>query len=83
MGYSRSRFVKFTVREDAAALCAGLREAMDYFGGVPRALSREDKGKVERFNGYLKGTFVVPLGVGKEPCRQAPGPPGKIGLSNQ
>src|SRR5690606_36255687 len=35
MGYSRASFVKFTTREDAATLCAGLREAFDYFGGVP------------------------------------------------
>jgi transposase len=104
MGYSRASFVKFTVREDAATLCAGLREAFDYFGGVPehvlfdntkavviereaygpglhrwndelKALADEcgftprlcrpyrakTKGKVERFNAYLKGSFVVPL----------------------
>ncbi len=35
MGYSRATFVKFTAREDAATLCAGLCEAFDYFGGVP------------------------------------------------
>lgn len=35
MGYSRASFVKFTRGEDAATLCAGLREALDYFGGVP------------------------------------------------
>lgn len=35
MGYSRTSFVKFTRSEDAATLCAGLREAFDYFGGVP------------------------------------------------
>ena len=35
MGYSRATFVKFAAREDAATLCAGLREAFDYFGGVP------------------------------------------------
>lgn len=104
MGYSRASFVKFTVREDAATLCAGLREAMDYFGGVPehvlfdntkavvierdaygpglhrwnaelmalaeacgftprlcRPYRAKTKGKVERFNAYLKGSFVVPL----------------------
>lgn len=104
MGYSRATFVKFTVREDAATLCSGLREAFDYFGGVPehvlfdntkavvierdgygpglhrwndelKALAEEcgftprlcrpyrakTKGKVERFNAYLKGSFVVPL----------------------
>ena len=35
MGYSRATFVKFAAREDAATLCSGLREAFDYFGGVP------------------------------------------------
>lgn len=104
MGYSRATFVKFTTSEDAATLCSCLREAFDYFGGVPeqvlfdntkavvierdaygeglhrwndelRGLAEEcgftprlcrpyrakTKGKVERFNGYLKGSFVVPL----------------------
>ncbi|MGH8442689.1 MAG: IS21 family transposase [Nevskiaceae bacterium] len=104
MGYSRATFVKFTTREDAATLCAGLREAFDYFGGVPehvlfdntkavviereaygpglhrwndelkalaeacgftprlcRPYRAKTKGKVERFNSYLKGSFVVPL----------------------
>ena len=35
MGYSRATFVKFTTNEDTTTLCAGLREAFDYFGGVP------------------------------------------------
>jgi len=35
MGYSRATFVKFTSGEDARTLCGGLREAFDYFGGVP------------------------------------------------
>ena len=104
MGYSRATFVKFTAREDAATLCTGLREAFDYFGGVPehvlfdntkavvierdaygpglhrwndelkalaetcgftprlcRPYRAKTKGKVERFNSYLKGSFVVPL----------------------
>src|SRR5437773_2948779 len=104
MGYSRATFVKFTAGEDAATLCAGLREAFDYFGGVPehvlfdntkavvierdaygqglhrwndelkalaeacgftprlcRPYRAKTKGKVERFNAYLKGSFVVPL----------------------
>ena len=104
MGYSRATFVKFAAGEDASILCAGLREAFDYFGGVPEhvlfdnmkavvierdaygvgkhrwnnelnALAEEcgftaklcqpyraqTKGKVERFNAYLKGSFVVPL----------------------
>ena len=104
MGYSRASFVKFTRGEDVATLCAGLREAFDYFGGVPehvlfdnaksvvidrdaygeglhrwndelkelaeacgftprlcRPYRAKTKGKVERFNSYLKGSFVVPL----------------------
>jgi transposase len=104
LGYSRATFVKFGLKEDVRALSEGLREALDYFGGVPeqvlfdntrtvvierdahgpglhrwndrlRALAKEcgftprlcrpyrakTKGKVERFNGYLKGSFLVPL----------------------
>ena len=104
MGYSRATFVKFAASEDTATLCAGLREAFDYFGGVPehvlfdnaksvvierdaygeglhrwndalkdlaescgftprlcRPYRAKTKGKVERFNSYLKGSFVVPL----------------------
>lgn len=104
MGYSRAAFVKFTTDETAATLCAALREAFDYFGGVPaevlldnaksvvierdaygaglhrwnaemlqlaeacgfaprlcRPYRAQTKGKVERFNGYLKGSFLVPL----------------------
>lgn len=104
MGYSRATFVKFAAREDAATLSSGLREAFDYFGGVPehvlfdntkavvierdaygpglhrwndelkalaescgftprlcRPYRAKTKGKVERFNSYLKGSFVVPL----------------------
>ena len=104
LGYSRATFVKFTTAEDAATLCAALREAFDYFGGVPaevlldnaksvvierdaygpglhrwndallglaevcgftprlcRPYRAKTKGKVERFNGYLKGSFLVPL----------------------
>jgi transposase len=104
LGYSRATFVKFGRSEDLQALREGLREAFDYFGGVPehvlfdnpktvvierdaygqglhrwneglRQLAEEcgftprlcrpyrakTKGKVERFNGYLKGSFLVPL----------------------
>ncbi len=111
MGYSRASFVKFTQAEDAATLCAGLREAFDYFGGVPehvlfdnaksvvidrdaygeglhrwnddlkelaeacgftprlcRPYRAKTKGKVERFNSYLKGSFVVPLAATLEAC---------------
>jgi transposase len=109
LGYSRATFVKFTTREDAGTLCACLREAFDYFGGVPehvlfdntkavvierdaygpglhrwndelRSLAQacgfkprlcqpyraKTKGKVERFNGYLKSSFVVPLAASIE-----------------
>lgn len=104
LGYSRASFVKFSAAEDASALCSALREAFDYFGGVPaevlmdnaksvvierdaygagahrwnsellelaeqcgftprlcRPYRAKTKGKVERFNGYLKGSFLVPL----------------------
>lgn len=104
LGYSRATFVKFTTAEDARTLCDALREAFDYFGGVPehvlfdnaksvvidrdaygeglhrwnddlkelaescgftprlcRPYRAKTKGKVERFNSYLKGSFVVPL----------------------
>lgn len=104
LGYSRASFVRFTTDETAQTLCACVREALLYFGGVPQqvlfdnaktvvverdaygdgvhrwhrsllAMSEEfgfhlrvcrpyrakTKGKVERFNGYLKGSFLVPL----------------------
>lgn len=104
LGYSRATFVKFAAGEDAATLCVGLREAFDYFGGVPEHILFDNmkavvierdaygegkhrwnsellslsescgfspklcqpyraktKGKVERFNAYLKGSFVTPL----------------------
>jgi transposase len=104
LGYSRASYVSFGAREDANALCTGLREAFDYFGGVPehvlfdntkavvierdaygtgqhrwndemnefaescgfrprlcRPYRAKTKGKVERFNSYLKGSFVLPL----------------------
>lgn len=35
LGYSRASFVKFGRKEDGEALSRGLREALDYFGGVP------------------------------------------------
>jgi transposase len=111
MGYSRATFVKFTTGEDAATLCACLREAFDYFGGVPehvlfdntkavvikrdaygdglhrwndelkalaeacgftprvcRPYRAKTKGKVERFNSYLKSSFVVPLAATLKAC---------------
>jgi len=104
LGYSRASFVRFTTDETAETLYACVREALVYFGGVPRqvlfdnaktvvverdaygdglhrwhssvlSLAEEfgfslrlcrpyrakTKGKVERFNGYLKGSFLVPL----------------------
>jgi transposase len=109
LGYSRATYVKFGRSEDLAALRTGLREAFDFFGGVPehvlfdnpktvvidrdaygeglhrwneglRQLAEEcgfkprlcrpyrakTKGKVERFNGYLKGSFLVPLAASLE-----------------
>ena len=104
LGYSRATYVRFTTDETATTLCACLREALIYFGGVPahvlvdnastivverdaygegqhrwhrlvrelaleygfsirlcRPYRAKTKGKVERFNGYLKGSFLVPL----------------------
>jgi len=104
LGYSRASFVRFTTDETAETLCACVREALVYFGGVPhhvlfdnaktvvverdaygegrhrwhrsvlslaeefgfslrlcRPYRAKTKGKVERFNGYLKGSFLVPL----------------------
>lgn len=122
MGYSRASFVKFAAGEDTSILCAGLREAFDYFGGVPehvlfdnmkavvierdaygegrhrwnselnnlaeacgftaklcRPYRAQTKGKVERFNAYLKGSFVVPLAATVE----ASGLKLDIGLANR
>lgn len=106
MGYSRASYVKFAASsgESSALLCEGLREAFDYFGGVPehvlfdntkavvierdaygegnhrwnselrelgelcgfvpslcKPYRAQTKGKVERFNSYLKSSFLVPL----------------------
>jgi transposase len=104
LGYSRASYVRFTRDETAETLCACVREALIYFGGVPhhvlfdnaktvvverdaygegqhrwhrgvlelanefgfsirvcRPYRAKTKGKVERFNGYLKGSFLVPL----------------------
>jgi transposase len=36
LGYSRATWVRFTAAEDAATLCACVREALVFFGGVPR-----------------------------------------------
>ena len=111
LGYSRASYVKFVASsgEDVATLCTGLREAFDYFGGVPehvlfdntkavvierdaygegqhrwnselrelaescgfkprlcRPYRAKTKGKVERFNAYLKGSFLVPLAASLE-----------------
>jgi transposase len=106
MGYSRASYVKFAANagESSSLLCEGLREAFDYFGGVPehvlfdntkavvierdaygegkhrwnsdlrefgercgftpklcRPYRAQTKGKVERFNSYLKSSFLIPL----------------------
>jgi transposase len=104
LGFSRVTFVRFTAGEDAASLCSCLRQAFEFFGGVPQHVLFDNtktvvierdaygdglhrwhkdllgladtygfaprlcqpyraktKGKVERFNGYLKGSFLVPL----------------------
>ncbi|WP_127960472.1 IS21 family transposase [Serratia microhaemolytica] len=104
LGYSRASYVKFFDNERAAAWQQGLKEAFDYFGGVPQQVLCDNakalilerdayaqgehqwhsemlqiakdygftlmackpyraktKGKVERFNHYLKNSFIVPL----------------------
>ena len=38
LGYSRLLFVRFSARQDMAALFAGLEAAFAYFGGVPREI---------------------------------------------
>ncbi len=104
LGYSRATFVKFFDNERAQSWQQGLKEAFDYFGGVPQQVLCDNakaliierdayaegehklqaemlqmskdygfklsackpyraktKGKVERFNHYLKNSFIVPL----------------------
>lgn len=104
LGWSRASFVVFSRREDTPAWCAGIGQALHFFGGTPRNLlfdnaktiiierdfygigkhrwnqellalaerygfsprvcrpyRAQTKGKVERFNHYLKNSFVVPL----------------------
>ncbi|HAT8507160.1 TPA: IS21 family transposase [Vibrio vulnificus] len=104
LGYSRATFVRFTERERQEDWIAGLEEAFEYFGGVPkevlfdnakaimierdaygegqhrwnsallaaakkynfkpkacRPYRAKTKGKVERFNSYLKSSFITPL----------------------
>lgn len=104
LGYSRASFVRFSQHERQEDWLEGIREALHYFGGVPRELlfdnakclmierdaygegqhrwhpallemadtygfrlkacrpyRAQTKGKVERFNRYLKGSFVTPL----------------------
>jgi len=36
LGYSRATFVRFSQKQDEAALCLALREAFDFLGGVPQ-----------------------------------------------
>lgn len=104
LGWSRASFVRFYPRQDTAAWCDGIEQALTYFGGTPRHLLFDNartiilerdvygkgrhrwhpallelaerygfvprvcqpyrartKGKVERFNRYLKESFAVPL----------------------
>lgn len=104
LGYSRATYVRFSEHERQEDWLTGIKEACQYFGGVPREvlfdnakaimierdaygegrhrwnaqllqLARDygflaracrpyrarTKGKVERFNGYLKHSFITPL----------------------
>ena len=104
LSYSRACYVKFFDNERASVWQQGLKEAFDYFGGVPQQVLCDNaktlivkrdayaegehklhvemlqmskdygfkltacqpyraktKGKVERFNHYLKNSFIVPL----------------------
>jgi transposase len=104
LGYSRATYVRFSEHERQKDWLDGIREALHFFGGVPRDLLFDNakclmierdaygegqhrwhpallaladeygfrlkacrpyrartKGKVERFNGYLKSSFVTPL----------------------
>lgn len=104
LGYSRACYVTFFDNERAESWQQGLKQAFDFFGGVPQnvlcdnakaliikrdayaegkhqlnsemlQLSKDfgftlsacqpyraqTKGKVERFNHYLKNSFIVPL----------------------
>jgi transposase len=79
LGYSRASFVKFTTGEDAATLCAGLRDAFDYFGGVPEhvlfdntkavVIERDAYGQgLHRWNDELK-TLAEACGFVPRLCR--------------
>jgi transposase len=104
LGYSRASYVFFFDNERSEAWLQGLRQAFDFFGGVPKEILFDNaktvvierdaygvgehrwnpqllllakeygfkprlcrpyraktKGKVERFNRYLKESFIVPL----------------------
>lgn len=104
LGYSRASYVRFSTHEKQEDWLIGIKEACQYFGGVPKdilfdnakcimierdaygdgkhrwnaallAMAKDytfrprackpyrakTKGKVERFNGYLKGSFITPL----------------------
>jgi transposase len=104
MGFSRGSYVRFSTHEKQEDWITGIREALHYFGGVPkevlfdnakclmierdaygegrhrwnkhllelasdygfrlracRPYRAKTKGKVERFNGYLKNSFITPL----------------------
>ena len=104
LGYSRASYVRFSKTEKQEDWLEGIKEALEYFGGVPKELLFDNakcimiqrnaygegehqwnpalldqaksygyvpkacrpyraktKGKVERFNSYLKQSFVTPL----------------------
>lgn len=44
VGYSGGTFVTFATAGNAVTLCEALREAFDYFGGVPTPVQRRGNG---------------------------------------
>lgn len=104
LGYCRATYVRFSTHERQEDWITGIKEALHYFGGVPKEILFDNakclmierdaygagrhrwnkhlldlatdygfrlracrpyraktKGKVERFNGYLKNSFITPL----------------------
>ncbi|MDF5668210.1 DDE-type integrase/transposase/recombinase [Vibrio parahaemolyticus] len=75
LGYSRACYVRFDQHEQTDNWLDGIVEACHFFGGVPKEVLCDNakalvikhdgygKGEVERFNHYLKNSFVLPHAV--------------------